>query len=209
MRQTKMRKIKDKDFSSPKSVSERNENCLLEQLYRDNYALMLNYGLKINHDIELVEDCIQDIFVKLSVKIPLQTIKNPRVYLLKSLRHAMYNKLHSLSERAKDTTLIDNFFYIVDSDDLFDTMFPDTDQRLFLRNRLKEALVQLSTRQKHAIYLRYVKNLSHKEVAEILEINVQSSLNLTGRSLVKIRKFLKDDNLLLFVLLFHLLYKLK
>ena len=37
----------------------------LELLYRKYYELLLNYGLKVKCDEDLVKDAIQDLFVKL------------------------------------------------------------------------------------------------------------------------------------------------
>ena len=198
-------KYNSKDNPSSKNIISDGKNCSLEQLYRDNYALMLNYGLNISNDIDLVEDCIQDVFVKLSVNDSWRSINSPRAYLLISLRHTLYNKLQSLSERTKCSDFDEQFLVIPDSDDLFDTMFPDSDQRLRLKKCLNKAVGQLTTQQKHAIYLRYIKNLSHKEVAEIMEINVQSSMNLITRTLVKIRELFKKEHLLLLLQLFHII----
>lgn len=198
-------KLNRKDNSSSQNNISDDKNCSLEQIYRENYALMLNYGLNISNDIDLVEDCIQDVFVKLSVGDSLQSINSPRAYLLISLRHTLYNKLQSASERTKCSDFDEQFLLVPDTDDLFDTMFPDSDQRIRLKNCLKKALAQLTSQQKHVIYLRYIKNLSHKEVADIMEINVQSSMNLITRTLVKIRDLFKKEHLLLLLQLFHIM----
>lgn len=41
---------------------------VLEILYRRHYDLLLNYGLKIYPDKELVKDCIQDLFRQITSK---------------------------------------------------------------------------------------------------------------------------------------------
>ena len=51
---------------------------------------------------------------------------------------------------------------------------------------------QLSGNQRMAIYLKYAKGLSHKEVAAIFDINEQSSMNMISRAIAKIRRLVGD-----------------
>lgn len=50
------------------------------------------------------------------------------------------------------------------------------------------AFSELSPHQQEIIYLYYVNELKHEDIAEILEINYQSSKNLLFRSLSKLKK---------------------
>lgn len=168
----------------------------LEVIYKRHYALLLNYGLKFTQDIELVKDCIQDVFLKLHKSRGLTLTDSPRVYLIKALRHTLYDNLLSL----KETTDLEKIvFHIPESQDLFDRLFSKDDKDLQLSKQLLKALSGLSSNQKTVLYLRFVKGLSHKEIAEIMDINVQSSMNLINRSLNKLRGLMKDDRLLLFI----------
>ena len=53
---------------------------------------------------------------------------------------------------------------------------------------LMQAFSQLSSHQQEIIYLYYVNELKHDEIAEIMGINYQSSKNLLFRSLSSLRK---------------------
>ena len=58
-----------------------------------------------------------------------------------------------------------------------------------LRNKLlMDAFSRLSPHQQEIIYLYYVNELKHEDIAEILGINYQSSKNLLFRSLSKLKK---------------------
>lgn len=59
-----------------------------------------------------------------------------------------------------------------------------------------EAYRLLPNNQRMAIYLRYIKGLSYKEMAEVLDINPQSSMNLVSRALTKLRSKLSNDDFL-------------
>lgn len=59
------------------------------------------------------------------------------------------------------------------------------------RNRLIcHALKTLSSKQQEILYLYYIRDLSHEEIAELLNINYQSSKNLLFRSITKLREML-------------------
>ena len=170
----------------------------LEILYKRHYALLLNYGLKFCQDIELTKDCIQDVFVKLHKSKELSQAVSPRAYLLRSLRNTLYDNLLL----SKETTSLDEFaFHISESHDLFEQLFLKNDEDMQLSKQLLKALSSLPSNQKTILYLRFVKELSHKEIAEIMNINVQSSMNLVSRALIKLRSLMKNDSLMIVFLL--------
>lgn len=168
----------------------------LEVIYQRYYVLLLNYGLKCTSDRELIKDCIHDLFVYLyhNTRISIEGI-TVRAYLLRALKNSLFNKLVGL-ERERDS-LDTSSFEIPTDEDLFEQMFPQNDRDFALAQYLLKAIVQLPPHQKKALYLRYVKELSHKEIAAIMEINEQSSMNLTNRALLKLRSLMGRDGMTL------------
>lgn len=59
----------------------------------------------------------------------------------------------------------------------------------FNNANLSKSLNKLPKRQKEAIYLKYYTGLNAKEIAEIMEINYQSVVNLIHKGI----KSLKED----------------
>ena len=179
------------------SLSIKGDQKALEILYMRYYALLLNYGLKFDSDRDLVKDCIQDLFMNLFANSRISTSHvTVRSYLLRSLRNIIVYKLES---RKQVDSLDDVVFNIPVNEDLIELLFPKNDEEMQLENQLLEAISQLSSQQKTILYLRYVKGLSYKEVSEVMEINVQSSMNLTTRALTKLRSLMKDDKYLLLI----------
>lgn len=167
----------------------------LEILYQKYYSLLLNYGLKCNPNKELIKDCIQDLFVNLFQNNSIKTTNiTVRSYLLKALRN---NLIYKLSSQKEEYSLDDSVFYIPENEDLFEQLFPKNDQDVLLARRLMDAMSQLTPNQKSVLYLRYVKELSYKEIADIMDMNVQSSMNLANRALTKLRSLIGQDEHLL------------
>lgn len=168
----------------------------LEIIYQRYYLLLLNYGLKCTADRELIKDCIHDLFVHLyrNKRVCINGI-TVRAYLLKAMKNNLLNKLIG-QERERD--LLDaSLFEIPTDEDLFEQMFPQNDHDFALAQHLLKAIAQLPPHQKTALYLRYVKELSHKEIAIIMDINEQSSMNLTNRALLKLRALMGKDGITL------------
>lgn len=171
---------------------------ILETLYRRYYDLLFNYGMKFHPDEELIKDCIQNLFVKLHKSNSLNETTSVRSYLLRSLKNILFDKLKATRETI---SIHDYPFSIPVEDQTFEQLFPQDDQELKLSKQLMKAYSQLPENQKQAIYLRYIKGLSYKEIAEITEVNVQSSMNSVSRALTKLRSLISEYKVLLFFFL--------
>ena len=164
------------------------------ELYCRFYALLRNYGIKLLPDKSLVEDCVQDIFIKLIQNHEtLSPTVNVKGYLLKTLRHKLYDTIEK-NRKMEDISLYEDTFQ---TDELFSRISLDTteaDERVKL---LMKALTKLSPHQREIIYLYYVNGLGHDEIAEILGINYQSSKNLLSITLSKLRRWFSLDALIM------------
>ena len=168
----------------------------LELLYRRYYDLLLNYGLKFCQDKELVKDCIQDLFVKLHQSRNLSGTDHVRTYLLRSIKNLLMDKLSSI-KLMEDIDEIGFDLKIDDSELAF--LFHKNDDDLRLSRQLLNAYRQLPENQREAIYLRYVKGFSYREIAEVLAIAPQSGMNLVSRGLSKLRMIMHMKNIFLFL----------
>ena len=65
-----------------------------------------------------------------------------------------------------------------------------------------KAVNQLPNIQREAIYLLYIKGLSHKEIAAMMNINPQSSMNIISRALTNLRKRLSPNDFFALIAIF-------
>lgn len=171
----------------------------LSVLYRRHYDLMFNFGLKYVRDEEVVKDCIQDIFVKFSVSRRLSHTDYVRSYFLTALRNSILDKL---AARRSTDELDEQAFRMEIEDAAIERMFSRSDEQVRLGKRLMAAYGELTENQRAAIYLRFVSGLSYKEIAAVLEIAPQSSMNLVQRALARLRAKLSPEEFLLLTMLF-------
>lgn len=155
-----------------------------EEIYKRFYPLLYAYGIKIVPDHDLIRDTIQNLFVKL---IQNHRQLSPTPYIKGYLLCAFRNKLFDQLEQQKSTDDIARYEDRFITDELVSTLF-GTDTRESEQQKLMQAFRQLPARQQKILYLYYVSELKHEEIAAVLDINYQSSKNLLFRALTKLRE---------------------
>lgn len=167
-----------------------NRRAALSVLYQRYYELLYNYGMKCCADSELVKDCIQDVFVKLHCGKVLSPNVTVRSYLLRAFHNAFLDQYESQGKNADD--FFEESLQIPDTQNFFEETFSLSDEDIKYAQVLHDAIRTLSPNQKRILYLHYVRKLSYKEIAETLNISVQSSMNLNNRALTKLRSILPE-----------------
>lgn len=154
-------------------------------IYNEQYTRLYSYGCKITDDKELVKDCIQDLFLKIYInRSNLRETVNLNTYLIRALKNKLYDKfvtnieIYSIDAIPFDLTCEEPFF----------SQFIMNDEDLLQKNKLTKSLKMLSDRQREAIYLKFIQELTYDELSEVLEINYQSAKNLISRTLIKLRE---------------------
>lgn len=155
-------------------------------LFERYYSTLVNYGKTLMTGEDRVKDCVQDVFVDIwSYRYKLNEAIVVKAYLLSSVRKRiarLHNREHIFS----------NIKNIDSSDFLFDFSIEDrliADETTAKKvEQLNKSINQLSDRQKEAIYLRYHHGLTVDQVADVLNLNYQSTKNLLHRAILKLRK---------------------
>ncbi len=158
----------------------------LSVLFLRYYDFLKHYGLRISSSPDLVEECIQELFIYIFEAYGrLGQVKNVKAYLFQSLRRRIIEKLgreRRLKEGGRELSFLTDFQF--SSEDLS----IKKDGQDHIQEALAQALNDLSWRQKEAIYLRYYNGLRTKEIAEIMGVANQTILNTLYQALKKIRK---------------------
>lgn len=150
-------------------------------LYNTYYSHLLAYAGKLLNNPILVQECIQDLFVKLwNNKAGLNQPASVKHYLLKALRHLIYNKVKA-QQRIKHIGGLEDF-------DSFHLAFEDTPAaKEAISAELQARINQLTPRQKEIIYLFYVEDLSYDEIAQLMNLNKGGAYKLLYRALENLR----------------------
>jgi len=166
-------------------------------LYETYIQELFKYGSHFSTDESLIKDCIHDLFIDLHrYRSKLKNTDNIKGYLFVSLKRIIVkkNRQEQRSRQFNADTL--PFDYFVSVDDNAEASVED--QRLkFMESAMKE----LSARQREAIYLKFISELSYDELSKVLHISYQASRNLIYRGMEKLRDSISFKTLLLLVYL--------
>ncbi len=160
-------------------------------IYSKYFNELINYGFQFTTDINLIEDCVQDLFIKLrKSRSRLGVIKKSiRLYLLISLKRGLLDKKTLPGERNKSIHETTQEFEIVLP---LETHIIHEDLLTERREMLQKAMKQLTRKQREVVYYIYYKNLSYAEAREIMKINSEKTLrNLLYRALGSMRSVMK------------------
>lgn len=159
-------------------------------LFKQYYPKLYNYGLKICKDTVLTEDSLQDFFLYVfEHKENLSDLTSISPYLFSSYRRFLVKKM----QRKSKTTVIDIFKKpIIDIEFTPEEIITNQENEIFRNKKLATLLNNLPKRQKEAIFLKYYSDLSTKDIAEIMNINYQSTVNMIHKAM----KSLKNEIIL-------------
>jgi len=161
-------------------------------LFRRHYPHLYKYGYKICSDTEVLEDCIQELFIELwQSKNPVPTI-SIKAYLLKAIKYKLLKALHKRNNIRLQATLPEDLHFEIS----YETFIIDKQEHAEKTARIISALDQLSARQKEIIYLKFYQNLSYEEVSDIMNINYQVARNLLSQAIKTMKKILQKLPLL-------------
>lgn len=154
-------------------------------LFKKFYPQLHVYGIKLSNDSKLTEDCLQNFFIQLyEEREKAGSIKNLKAYLFISFKRRLIKQL----QKSQKTISISEA-------QLFKSNFTFSAEELSIHQEiqflctttLSELINQLSPRQKEVIYLKYYSNMSSSDIAEVMDMNYQSVLNILQKALSKLR----------------------
>lgn len=171
-------------------------------IYRQYSQALYAYGMHFTADRGLVEDCVQDVFVKIyQNRKRLQSTDNIKLYLFISLK----NKLFNVFRKDIKYSQIDTLEPVFAAEYTIEDEIIQNEKEQFLNEKMIRMLEVLSPRQKEIIYYRFVEGLSYEEICQIMDMNYQSTQNLIQRSLKKLRStFSRAEMQFIFFFISHI-----
>lgn len=160
-------------------------------IYNSYFKFLCNYGYKFTQDVNIIEDCVHDLFVKLwTNKNNLGNPASVKNYLFKALRHAIFRKTE-VSGRFNPIENQDDDTYSFAFEISFDQQIIAREEEKELQSKIKILLQDLPSRQQEIIYLRYYENLSYEEIADVMGITTSSAYKLFYKALHNLQELFK------------------
>lgn len=158
----------------------------LSYIYFHYYDLLFTYGMKHGSEKQSVEDSIQDVFMNLiKYRKTLGVVNNLTGYLVSTFRRHLF----LMEQKRRQTSVAGNVadrhfeFFKTDDQDL-----QEKENLEQMHETIRLCIGKLSSKQQEIIYLRFENNISYEEIAEMLQISVDSCYKSVYRSIKAIRQ---------------------
>lgn len=160
-------------------------------IYSSYFKELMSFGYQFSSDKQLVEDCIQDLFVHLRGKRKnISQLKSSiRLYLFQALKRRILDYEIKLRKMT-----IENEFNKIH---MFEFILPyeshlinqqDYDEKV---KKLNSGLNRLTVRQREAVYYFFFKDMSYEDIKDLMGLsNVKSARNLIYKALTALKPFI-------------------
>lgn len=159
--------------------------------YNEYLDTLYSYALHLGFDEQTAMDAIHDVFYKLCIHYSsLNEINNLKSYLFRSLRNRLIDIKRTNKENTTSLTpqegiqeILPFQLHVTIEDELI--IEEDAEE---IRKKVEKVLNQLTDRQREIVYLRYIREQSYEEIAEIMQISVAACRNLISKSITKLKE---------------------
>lgn len=173
------------------------------RIYDQYFNELYSYALNFSKDQDIIKDCIHDLFLNLyKYRKTLSSTDNIQYYLLRSLRRLLHK------EGTKRNTLLhdEQLLHLNDTPvvSLEDEIIADETKKENFK-ALADVMKKLTKKQREALSLKFEHNLSYPQIADTLNISVESARTMIYRTLKELRKAIKKGKTSNSILLFFML----
>lgn len=172
-----------------------------QQIYDGFFPNLFAYGKKLAPGFELLDDCIQELFLEIYThRKNLSTPENLEYYLLKSIRRIIFHKIKKENRfiNLEKENLTKSFLFELELENYENEDFQEEKIEL-----VKSAMSELNAGQREILYLKFYNNLSYIEIGEILGVRPDSAKKQMYRIIERLRGDLSSQILNLFSVCFR------
>ncbi|MGB3588675.1 MAG: sigma-70 family RNA polymerase sigma factor [Tunicatimonas sp.] len=173
-------------------------------IYSKFFPALYNYGEKFTAQPEIVEECVQQLFVELwQSREKLSNIHAIKPYLYKSFRRKLIRYLKQNTSYLQQP--LQPVFAATVSREV---EIMNAERSSFQAKLLNDALIKLSDRQREAIFLKFYDKLSYPEISKILDCEPKTAYDLVFKGVKKMRSVMPRKEIVLLSFATAILYLL-
>ena len=150
-------------------------------LYGKYVNVLLNYGRNLTNDVELVRDCIHSMFLNLWLRHErLQEVKRVKYYLFKAIKRKIGKERQVACKRC----YLAPSMAVLPYEEQLIIDIAQKERRVTLQRKINS----LTKRQQQIIHLRYYENLNNAEIADVMDISINTVYNTVSLAIRTLKK---------------------
>ncbi|NMM47551.1 RNA polymerase sigma factor [Marinigracilibium pacificum] len=158
----------------------------LDEIYYGHVPALIAYGHQFTAKKELVDDCIQELFIDLWQKRNrLGETSSIRFYLIKSIKRRILRQIKK-SDKCKAFSEFNEFFI----ENQMDTNISNESEVIVSTQKLRRSFQALSPLQRELIYLKYYNNLDCDQMKDVLDLTKKQVYNALSKAMISLRQSL-------------------
>ena len=148
-------------------------------IYVKFFPVLYNYGRQFTDDVAVVKDAIQDLFVDIwNNRENLSGTDSIKFYLLAATRRRIVKSEGMLKRYQRNAN--SEIFGIVMPIEAQIIASQDAKEQVL---KIREAVNNLTPKQREVIFLMFYENLSHRQIAEMLSVEIKTVYNLLSKAI--------------------------
>ncbi len=161
----------------------------LGQVYDQYVDLLFSYGFNLSKDKSYVMDCIHDLFLDLyKYRERLAETDNIKYYLISSLRRKVNRKYKQKLVHFSENENFENHLELIQHSLSPEENLIALENDLGKSNIWQKATKFLTKTQLKGLQLRFKEGKPYEEIAEIMDVSVETSRTIIYRALKSLRK---------------------
>ncbi|NLR67615.1 sigma-70 family RNA polymerase sigma factor [Chitinophaga varians] len=168
----------------------------LQAVFDKYYAPLFNYGHRFTADDHLIEDALQELFVKLwKNRESIRETGSVKNYLYKAFRRVLLRMLEA--QQRKYTFSVPDDWPELPQELAYEHTMISRERLEKISRDLATALGKMTPRQREIIHLRYYEEMEYEEIAVLMQLSVSSTYKLVYKAIDTLRQYLSKTDLLI------------
>ncbi|MBE9601563.1 RNA polymerase sigma factor [Pedobacter sp. MC2016-24] len=175
----------------------------LKFIFNIYYNPLFNYGHKFTFDDYLIEDVIQDTFVKLwEDRSKINETGSVKNYIYKTFRRRLIRKLDYAPQVMAFPAAQDKIDFNIELG--HDHQMISNERAKRIQQNLADALEKMLPRQREIIHLRYFEEMDFDEIADVMQLSTKATYKMLYRAIDTLKKHLPRFDYLVIIYLLNL-----
>jgi RNA polymerase sigma factor (sigma-70 family) len=177
-------------------------NRAFDELLKRNQSKLFSYIQFVVRDNDIADDLFQDTFVKIIMKLQSGKYTDSGKFSSWVLRiaHNIIMDYYRQQKSIKVTNQDDNDMSKLSSDELMESFIENDIINNQTLSDVRTMMNMLPPPQREVVYMRFYQNLSFKEIADLTNVSINTSLGRMRYAILNMRRMARENNVTLSIL---------